>query len=109
MGTSGGVHSHIFEQIISLENLFEAWFDCIKGKRSRIDVQHFARDLEKHIFSLHDDLQKGTWCHGTYEHFRVADPKPRQIHKASVADRIVHHAIVRVIEPLFERSFIYDS
>lgn len=49
------------------------------------------------------------WCHGSYERFLVCDPKPRIIHKASVADRLVHHAIFRCIEPLFEPSFIFDS
>lgn len=94
---------------MSLENLFASWRAFAKGKRSRVDVVVFERNLEDHMFDLHDKLACGKWNHGPYETFTVCDPKPRVIHKASVEDRIVHHAVVRVIEPLFDRSFLYDS
>ncbi|HWQ99945.1 MAG TPA: reverse transcriptase/maturase family protein [Candidatus Methylomirabilis sp.] len=51
----------------------------------------------------------GTYHHGSYSPFVICDPKRREIHKASVRDRLLHHAIVRVIEPLFDRQFIYDA
>lgn len=69
----------------------------------------FERNLEDRLFDLHDRLVCGEWGHGSYETFAVCDPKPRLIHKASVEDRVVHHAVVRTIEPLFDRSFIFDS
>jgi len=72
-------------------------------------VQEYALHLEDNLFDLHDRLVNGAWTHGGYEEFRVCDPKPRTIHKAEVADRIVHHALCRVIEPIFDRSFIFDS
>lgn len=72
-------------------------------------MQEFALKLEDNIFKLYDQLRGGTYQHGSYEAFVVHDPKRRQIHKASVADRLLHHAIVRVIEPFFERQFIFDS
>lgn len=61
------------------------------------------------IFSLHNNLQYKTYVHGFYEHFKINDPKPRDIHKASVRDRLLHHAIYRVLHPFFYGKFIYDS
>lgn len=100
---------HNFDHIISLENLFAAWDEFLRGKRQRHDVMVFSVHVEDHLFELHRQLADGTWRHGAYMRFTVCDPKPRVIHKASVRDRILHHAIVRVIEPLFDTSFVYDS
>src|SRR3989338_5128853 len=61
------------------------------------------------IFSLHDDLRYFTYKHGAYQAFKINDPKPRDIHKASVRDRLLHHAIYRKLYPFFERVFIADS
>jgi retron-type reverse transcriptase len=72
-------------------------------------VRLFEWQLEDNIFSLHEQLQNGVWRHGQYKQFIVCDPKPRIIHKATVVDRLLHHAITRLIEPIFERSFIFDS
>lgn len=103
----GCVHS-LYDEIISLENLFAAWSEFRRGKMKKCDVQAFAWKLEDEIFRLHADLKDGTYQHGSYESFFVCDPKRRHIHKPSVRDRLVHHAVVRVIEPLFDRSFIFD-
>ena len=58
---------------------------------------------------LQDELRTGTWQPGSYFNFRISDPKPRLISAAPFRDRIVHHAVVNVLEPIFERRFIYDS
>lgn len=106
----GGRHRNpVYDDVVSIENLFAAWRAFAKGKRNRIDVVAFEMHLEDRLFELHDRLVSGEWQHGPYEMFTVRDPKPRVIHKASVEDRIVHHALVRVIEPVFDCSFIYDS
>lgn len=99
----------MFNQIISLENLFVAWREFRCGKRSRRDVLEFERNLEDNIFALRDVLASGCYHHGPYHRFHIFDPKHRIIHKATVRDRLVHHAVCRVIQPVFERSFIYDS
>ncbi len=62
-----------------------------------------------HILVLHHDLAIGTYQHGGYHHFKIADPKPRDIHKASVRDRLVHHALYRQLYPFFDRTFVADS
>lgn len=62
-----------------------------------------------HILGLHDELAQGVYCHEGYEAFSINDPKPRDIHKASVRDRLLHHAVYRELYPFFDRTFIADS
>lgn len=61
------------------------------------------------IFILHEDLKSGCYHHDGYQAFSISDPKPRSIHKASVRDRLLHHAIYRVLYPFFDKTFIADS
>lgn len=89
--------------------MLEAWREFLPGKRAKQDVQEYSRHLIDSIVSLHEELQNGTYRHGPYIHFRISDPKPRDIHKAQVRDRLVHHAIYRVLYPYFSRRFIADS
>ena len=101
--------SHNFEDIISTENLLEAWEEFVNGKRSKKDVQEFSLHLMDNILSLHQDLANHSYRHGGYKAFNISDPKPRSIHKANVRDRLIHHAIYRVLYPFFDRTFIADS
>lgn len=101
--------THTYENIISIENLLDAWKEFVRGKKKRADVQEFGRDLMRNVFALHHDLAIGAYCHGGYHHFKIADPKPRDIHKASVRDRLVHHALYRQLYPFFDTTFIADS
>jgi len=98
-----------YEEIVSMENLLEAWQEFIKGKRSRQDVQVYERALMENLFNLHDNLANLSYKHGSYSAFTISDPKTRQIHKAMVADRILHRAIYRKLYPFFDRQFIADS
>ncbi len=61
------------------------------------------------IFLLHQELAAKTYRHSPYEAFNISDPKPRDIHKASVRDRLLHHAIYRKLYPFFDKKFIADS
>lgn len=81
----------------------------MKGKRKRADVQEFERYLMQNILKLHRELVTGTYKHGGYEHFKISDPKPRDIHKASVRDRLLHHALYKILYPYFDKTFIFDS
>lgn len=100
---------HTFEDIVSVENLLEGWREFANGKRSKYDVQLFSLRLMDNVFSLHLDLSRHTYRHGGYQAFNICDPKPRNIHKASVSDRLLHHALYRVLYPFFDRVFIADS
>lgn len=99
----------MFEEIISVENLLSAWGEFVCGKRHKSDVQLFERNLMDNILQLHNVLANQAYRHGGYHSFHICDPKPRHIHKASVRDRLVHHAIHRVLYPFFARKFIADS
>ena len=99
-------YKNLFEQIISTGNLFIAWERFKKGKRNKRDVAKFEFDLERNIFKLHRDLKEKKYKHGPYFGFYIRDPKVRHIHKATVRDRIVHHAVFRVLNFLFEPMFI---
>ena len=110
----GGVDSkrrlaHTYDDIISVENLLAAWKEFLKGKKDKPDVQEFQLHLMHNILALHKDLHDKTYAHGAYYHFKISDPKPRDIHKATVRDRLLHHAIYRVLCPYFDRRFIHDS
>lgn len=98
-----------FADIISVDNLLGAWREFIRGKRNKKDVQIFELRLMNNILSLHSDLRNRTYRHGPYQHFKISDPKPRDIHKASVRDRLLHHALHRVLYPFFNQTFISDS
>src|SRR3989344_1862072 len=98
-----------FENIISVDNLLLAWKEFLRGKRKKKDVGGFQLNVMDNIISLHHDLINKTYTHGGYEAFNISDPKSRNIHKASVRDRLLHHAIYRVLYPYFDTKFIHDS
>ncbi len=81
----------------------------MSGKRARKDVQEFERNLMANIISLHCELVTKKYSHSAYQHFKISDPKPRDIHKASVRDRLLHHALHRMLSPFFIKTFISDS
>ncbi len=92
-----------------MENLLESWKEFLKGKHKRKDVQEFSLSLMDNIIQLHQDLANHTYNHGSYQAFRINDPKPRQIHKSLVRDRLLHHALHRMLYPFFDRTFVSDS
>ena len=98
-----------FEDIISLENLLKAWIEFLSGKKYKKDVANFSLHLMDNLRVLHEGLAIKTYKHGGYKAFKISDPKPRDIHKATVRDRLVHHAIHRILYPYFDKKFIFDS
>lgn len=98
-----------YTEVVSVENLLGAWSEFIRGKKKRKDAQEFERHLMRTILALHSDLVAGAYRHGPYDAFKINDPKPRDIHKATVRDRLLHHAIYRQLYPFFNPTFIADS
>lgn len=98
-----------YEEIVSMDNLLEAWREFVKGKRSRHDVQVFEYSLMENLFIINESLISLTYKHSAYTAFTVSDPKTRHIHKATVADRVVHRALYRKLYPFFDCRFISDS
>jgi len=103
------IYKGIFNKIISLENLFAAWDKFRSDKKGKKDVQSFEWNLEQNIFQLHNDLKTYRYKHHPYSSFYIRDPKQRHIHKAIVRDRLLHHAIFNILNPIFEPTFIANS
>ena len=101
--------SHSYETIISIGNLLEAWKEFSADKDMREDVAKFRLQLMSHLLQLRNDLKNRKFVHGPYMPFKINDTKPRDIHKATVRDRILHRALYRKLYPFFDRTFISDS
>lgn len=86
-----------------------SWQVFRSGKTKKKDVVKFERHLEDNLFALHNELVTGQYRHGGYERFSVYDTKRREIHKASVTDRLVHQVIYDCLALVFEPSSITDS
>ena len=99
----------LYERLCSFENLLRAYRQAARGKRSRPDVTAYDYNLEGYLLNLRDQLAAQTWRPKPYRRFTVSDPKPRVISAAPFADRVVHHTLCNVLDPLFERRFIRDS
>lgn len=99
----------LYPSVVSFANLLAAYRAAARGKRGQPEVAAFEFALESHLFQLQEELQDRTYRPGPYRSFHIRDPKRRLISAAPFRDRVVHHALVRVIEPLFERAFISDS
>jgi retron-type reverse transcriptase len=99
----------MYAQICSWDNLLLAYRRASKGKRGHPSVAAFEYRLEDNVLQLHRELQDRTYRPAPYTSFYVHDPKRRLISAALFRDRVVHHALCNLIEPIFERSFIADS
>lgn len=102
-------HKHLFDRIVSLANLLGASRDALRGKRATRDGGEFLLDWEHELVALHEELSTGEYRLGAYRYFDIYEPKLRRVAAAPMRDRVVHHAIVRVIQPIFEKRFIEDS
>jgi RNA-directed DNA polymerase len=101
--------NHGYKHIISVENLLLAWKEFLSGKKTRKDVLLFERHLMSNILALHEELSEKSYRHSNYHAFNISDPKPRNIHKALVRDRLLHHALYRELSPFFDRTFVATS
>src|SRR5438874_6933807 len=100
---------NLWQRVIAFENLLRAAQKACKGKRFSPPVARFHFNLEHELWSLHEQLAAKTYQPGMYRTFYLYEPKKRQISAAPYRDRVVHHALTSVLEPLFERSFLFDS
>jgi len=102
-------HKNIYNEIISLGNLTLAWRKARKGKTKRDYVICFEENLIENLLKLHEELKNQTYYPKQLKHFILRDPKTRKISKSAFRDRIVHHALCNIIEPIFDKTFIYDN
>lgn len=102
-------YKNLFDSIVSFDNLLLAAKEAQRGKRFRDNVARFNLDLEKNLLQLQKELMGQSYQPGEYRSFYIYEPKKRLISAAPYRDRVVHHALCNIIEPIFERSFIFDS
>ncbi|WP_249865369.1 reverse transcriptase/maturase family protein [Paenibacillus konkukensis] len=102
-------YTDLFKEIVSFENLEAAYRSASKLKRYRTDVLKFTRNLEENLINIQNELIHKTYEVGRYREFYVYEPKKRLIMALPFKDRVVQWAIYRVIEPLLDRQFIFDS
>ncbi|MFH0831862.1 MAG: reverse transcriptase domain-containing protein [archaeon] len=102
-------YKNLFEKVCSLRNLHIAYCKAREGKRYGEEVLGFSYNLEENLLKLKEELETHTYKHGKYKEFYVRDPKMRLIKAAPFRDRVVHHALCNMIEPIFDCSFIHDS
>jgi len=98
-----------YEKIYNWENLRLAYRKAARGKRGKRAAAVFEYNLADRLLALQEQLLAKTYQPGGYHSFYIHEPKRRLISAAPFGDRVVHHALCNVVEPVFERSFIYDS
>lgn len=99
----------LMSKIVEVDNLLLAYYKARKGKMSKEPVVAYSKNLIENILSLRERLLKGKFELGKYSYFEIYDPKQRVICAADFEERIVHHAIINVCKPYFERHLIYDT
>lgn len=99
----------LFRHIMDRDNIRLAFLKAARGKQSRRDVVHFRANFEENIAMLQSQLLSGNIDIGHYRYFEVFDPKKRLICAASFPERVLHHAIMNICEPVLESCAIADS
>ena len=103
-------YNNLYHQIISFENLYLAYLDAATGRKIKPEVLEFSDHAEEKIMRIHRQLATRSWKPGKYRQFLShQEVKRRVIDAPDFADRVVHMAIYRVLSPLFDSKFIYDS
>lgn len=100
---------NLYDQICDPDNLRLAWFKAKKGKEGKQDVIRYCKQLGRNLNLLREELLTGEPETGNYHFFTIYEPKERLICAASFPERVLHHAIMNVCHPFFERFQIYHS
>ena len=102
-------YKHLYERICAFDNLLLAFDKAKRHKRMKPYVAEFEYNLEHNLLRLEEELQNETYQPGAYTNFQIYEPKQRLVSAAPFRDRVVHHALCNVIEPIWEARFIHDS
>jgi retron-type reverse transcriptase len=102
-------HGSLFEKIYDFDNLLSAFQKAKKGKRYKNEVLLYTSKLEENLINLQNHLIWQTFEPGKYNEFIIYEPKKRIISAPQFKDRVLHHAIYKVLNPIYEKIFIYDS
>ena len=102
-------YKNLWPKLCSCENLELAFRKARKRKTKKEYVIEFEADLETNLQQLKNELETFTYSPAPMTTFTIRDPKTRKISASHFRDRVVHHALVNILEPIFEPRFIYDS
>jgi RNA-directed DNA polymerase len=97
------------DTIFGIENIFKAYEECRKRKRNTNNALRFEQNLEQNLFELHSSLNNKSYVPRRSVCFVVLKPKPREIFAADFRDRIIHHILVKELEKIYEKKFVFDS
>ncbi len=100
---------YLYYDIANFDNLMKAYYKARKGKRSKEEVAEFEFNLEKNLLDIEEKLMNFKFEFSGYKTFKIQEPKERLISCAPFKDRVVHHAICNVLEPIIDKTIIYDS
>ena len=99
----------LYNKIFSISNLIAAYQNARKNKTRKDYVVEFEKNFDKNIRQLRNELKNEDYYPRQLKTFILRDPKTRKISKSAFRDRVVHHALIKIIEPIFDKTFIYDS
>lgn len=103
-------HGNLYEKITDIENIRQAFFDARRGKSKKRSIQRCEKRLDEVCAEIREMLVTKTYKTSPYKTMIIHEPKTRQIFNLPFCpDRIIHHALMRVIEPIWEGLFISDS
>lgn len=97
---------NLYDKVCSLDNLRLAYEKARKGKSAQYGVRLFEKDVDGNINRIHSELAQGTYRTSPYSVFKIYEPKEREISRLPFCDRVVHHAIMNVMEPIWTNIFI---
>jgi hypothetical protein len=100
---------NLWPAVLARENLVDAFHKAARGKRRKIEVQRFSRDLDGELTRMREQLLDRSFETGHFHVFKVYDPKERTIHAARFPERVFHHALMNVCEPFLDRRSIFHS
>ncbi len=102
-------YKNLYKELCSLKNLEKAFRKSKKRKSKMLYVKEFEANLQNELIKLNQELESQTYKPRSLRRFIIRDPKTRTIHSSAFRDRVVHHALINIIGPIFEKRFIHDS
>jgi RNA-directed DNA polymerase len=102
-------YKNLYPKLCSYKNLERAFRKASRGKKSKFYVREFIQNFQTNLISLKRDLETETYIPSPLVKFTIRDPKTRLIRKSTFRDRIVHHAVVNILEPIYEKIFLSNS
>ncbi len=102
-------YKNLYQHVYNFGNLYTAYRKARKGKRKQAEVAAFEFDMERNLLQLQTELRDQTYRPGPYHNFIIREPKRRLVSAAPFRDRVLHHTLCQVIEPIWEPRFISTS